>query len=142
MADWVDNDDYSRVDTEKVLNAADDLDKAVRKMRNALSSMEKALRKLSVEGDTGWSGAGADAWLEEYYDAWSRASEDVKKYEKFPKYMRDRVEVYIKAAIEAEETAESVNQDVRALLNDLLQETGGSARVRDIRAAHKAKSGS
>lgn len=132
---WVDKDEYSKVDTAKMLDTADALEKAVGKILDALSAIDDAVDGIESNEDN-WSGDAATQWDDQYTKTRNQLSEDIDKYNIFVKYIRERVEVYIQGAIDAEQTASEMNQDVRALLNTLLEDTGGNATVGALHKAH------
>ena len=137
--DWVDNEEYSRVDTQKMLDTADALQTAINDIWAAIHHMDYYVEQIEKNEDY-WSGDAFDQWDDQYTKTRNQLGEDVSKYEKFVEYIKERVEVYIQGAIKAEQTATEMQQDVRALLNTLLEDTGGDATVGAIRRAHNTLS--
>ena len=136
---WVDKEEYSKVDTAKMLDTADALEVAINKLLGALVTIDEAVERIE-NNDGFWNGDAATQWDDEYTKTRNRLGDDVDKYYKFVEYIKERVEVYIQGAIQAEQTASEMNQDVRALLNTLLEDTGGNATVGALHKAHQTLS--
>ena len=146
---------YTKVNPEKMLDAADKLEKTVDEIGYVLDYMwskveqvegqepqsEGELRQANIS--TIWWGEARDKWYAEFYSAYNDLYDDIEKYRQFCKYIRVWAERYLRAAAHAEIKGNETGEHVRELLKDMLYAydlpSDGSVTLGSIYGAHKER---
>ena len=127
--------DYVKVDVHKILDAADQLDTIIKEMEQDLEVLK--LRVKLLEGKPYWRGAAYDRWRSYYDKRYAKVVADVEKYKQFSKYLRDRAQVYLLYAAEAQALADNLDSEVTKLVSSLLVQSGAS--LREVQDAAKRR---
>lgn len=122
---------YSRVDTTKILDAADALDKIVAHMRQELYDIKQLVDVFDT--DASWRGEAYEKWHKRYARSYKAIARDVEKYEQFAPFLRERAQRYLLTAARTQALADNLDSEVTKLVSDLLVKSGAS--LSEIRAA-------
>ena len=138
----IDNENYTKVNPEKLLDAADKLEQNVKKMLEECESMDQAHTWLEQSSITNWGGTAHEQWSQEFTKALEEIRADIEKYQMFAGYIRSRAERYIRASVNAEVTGRETGENVRQMLAEVMEyyniPAGGTATIGSIRAAAKS----
>lgn len=138
----IDDERYTKVNPEKLLDAADKIEDTVKKMLEECDDMDQAHTWLEQSSITNWGGTAHDQWSKEFTKALSEIRGDIEKYQMFATYIRKRAERYIRASIDAEVTGRETGENVRKMLAEVMEyyniPTGGTATIGTIRSAVKS----
>lgn len=117
---------YTKVDTAKIMDAADKLDELVARLREQMNNLDTAAKNL--KRSTKWKGEAADKWYVDYYHSYEQLKDNVDKYAGFSAWMRDRVQTYLLYAAKAQGLADNLDSEVSKLVSGLLLQSGASLK--------------
>lgn len=135
------DENYSQVNPEKLLDAADKLEATVKKMLEECESLDQGYTWFEQSAITSWDGTAHEQWVKEFTKALNEIKGDIEKYQMFASYIRTRAERYIRASVSAEVTGRETGENVRQMLAEVMEyyniPTGGTATLGTIRDAAK-----
>ena len=127
--------DYVRVDITKVLDAADALEALLKDLRDELDAARAAVDRF--DRSEVWYGEAATSWHKRFDKAFARVQADIEKYESYPAFLRDRAQVYLLHAADAQALADNLDSEVTKLVSSLLEQSGAS--LREVQDAAKRR---